>query len=80
MTVISRHVTIDNSYQQVMYIIITQNNRIIVYTGTSGTDVTVGNLVFSTNDVPECVYHISGNEDIGAQPILLYVNIIIIGM
>ena len=79
MSVESRHVTIDGSSRQVRFIIVTSNYNISVYQSPAGADVTVGNLVFASNDMPEVGWFLFYGDDIYGQSIFLYVNIIIIG-
>jgi hypothetical protein len=80
MSVVSRHVTIDASSQFAVYQVITKNGSPIVYQSSSGSDVIVGNLIFSVNDAPEYAWHISWSDDNLAKALFLYVNIIVIGV
>ena len=80
MTVTSRHVTIDASSQSAGYYIITSNGWKQPYQSPSGTDIIVSDLIFSTNNAPEVIWHANFTEDTSAYNLFLYVNIIIIGV
>ena len=79
MTVISRHVTIDNSSQPAILYSITSNGFKIVYLSPSSSDITASNLVFAVNDSPEYVWEAAYSTDNNGLALFLYVNIIIIG-
>ena len=80
MTVTSRYVTIDGSSQFVTFYNISLNPFSLVYKSTSGSDITVTNLIFPSNDSPEVAWHVTWSEDNGnGNSLFLYVNIVIIG-
>ena len=80
MTVTSRHVTIDGSSQFVTFYTISLNPFSLAYKSTSGSDITVTNLIFPSNDSPEVAWHVTWSEDNGnGNSLFLYVNIVIIG-
>jgi len=80
MSVISRHVTIDGSSQLIACYLITSNGYRYAYQSPSASDLTVSDLVFATNNSPECVWHIVSSHDTNAGiSHFLYINIIIIG-
>ena len=80
MTVASRHVTIDGTSRSVAFYVITLNGWKIPYYSSFGPDVTVQTPVFAINDSPEVTYHVDRDEDSYAISLLLYVNIIILGV
>jgi len=79
MSLVSRHVTIDGANKPVAFYINSSNGVIQVYVSSAGTDVTVGDLIFASNDTPSVYLHAWSQEDPWAQSVFLYINIIIIG-
>jgi len=78
-SITSRHVSPDNSNQNVSYFAITKNGNIVFYTTPSSTDVRVSSLLFTSNDAPENAWQ-GGNQDTYGLCLFFYLNIVIIGM
>jgi len=78
MTTTSRHVSIDGSGIPIQFVAITKNGILLAYNSTSSSDFSISDLIFSSNDSPEVVYHAGGADSSGVY-LFLYVNIIIIG-
>jgi hypothetical protein len=79
-SIISRFVTIDGSSRSMEYDVITENNFKSVYLSSPSSDLTVGNLVFTVNNNPECIWHAGYGEDNYGFSMFLYVNIIVLGV
>jgi len=80
MSISSRHVTIDGSSRSVSTYAITKNKYIQLYVSSSSSDVIVSNVMFPVNDAPEVAWHVAFSEDTLASSLLLYVNIIVVGV
>ena len=71
--------TIDGGSSHAYYYIISKNGQLWAYQSSYASDVTVGNIMFSSNDAPECAWHNEVQNDINGSGLFLYINIIVIG-
>jgi len=80
MAVASRHVSVPNVSRFAEFYLISLNGRLLFYTSSSGLDIYVQTPVFSINDSPEAIYHVSWSDDLQGISLFLYVNIVILGV